>query len=602
MNVIKIYPEDKIVYFNKGQKLLDILQENGVSLESPCGGKGFCGKCKIRVLNGNIGKITKEELKFLSKEELESGVRLSCLIYPQGDIEIEYINKKQLEHKILSDGYMPKFNKNPMIRKELVKLEKPTLHNNISYEELLEKVLGRKIILQDQRFLKELSEAFKYEEATIIYAGNQVIGIEAMNTTDKVYGAAVDIGSTTVVVSLIDLKTGKELGSKTSINPQKEYGLDVLSRIDFVKRKENGLEILHKAIVKCLNDLLNSLYSKYNINKNNVYEICIGANATMMHLLLNIDTYAIGKAPYATVFSREKYMDAKDIGFETSRFAKLYCLPGVSSYIGADIVAGAVVANLKHTNKNVLFIDIGTNGEIILSKKGQLTSCSCAAGPALEGANISCGMRAAEGAIEEIQINDNSINIQTIGNEKPIGICGSGILESISEVWKNGIIAKSGRIKKAEKLIEEGKKELASRIIDEDKKRKFIIVKDEKNPIVITQEDIRQVQLAKGAISSGFYALLDLMEITMDDLDEVVIAGQFGKHLKINSLTGVGIIPEVLKDKINYIGNSSKTGALMCLLSQEIRKEMQVIAKEIRYFELSTKEGYEKLFTKCLTF
>src|SRR3712207_943647 len=157
MNVIKIYPEDKIIYFNKGEKLLDIFQENGIILESPCGGKGFCGKCKIRVLRGDVGKITNEELKFLSKEELESGVRLSCLIYPQGDIEIEYINKKQLKHKILSDGYMPKFNKNPMIRKELVKLEKPTLHNNISYEELLEKVLGQKIILEGQRFLDRKS-------------------------------------------------------------------------------------------------------------------------------------------------------------------------------------------------------------------------------------------------------------------------------------------------------------------------------------------------------------------------------------------------------------------------------------------------------------
>lgn len=212
-------------------------------------------------------------------------------------------------------------------------------------------------------------------------------------------------------------------------------------------------------------------------------------------------------------------------------------------------------------------------------------------------------MRAAEGAIEGIQINkeEGKVTLQVIADEKPVGICGSGILEAIAEIWRNGIIGKSGRIKKSEDLEKEGHVDIAKRIIEEDKKRKFVILEGEET-IVITQEDIRQVQLAKGAISSGFYALLDLMEITMDDLEKVVIAGQFGKHLKISSLTGTGIIPEQLKDKIEYIGNSSKTGALMCLLSKEVREEMEQTAKDIRYFELSTKEGYEKLFTKCLTF
>ncbi|CAM2959539.1 ASKHA domain-containing protein [Hathewaya histolytica] len=603
MDTIKVYPEGKVIEYRKGEKLLDILQDSGVILESPCGGNGTCGKCKVKILSGEFNEITEEEKRRLKKEELENGVRLSCLITPKGNVEVELLNAKSKKHKILSEGYIPNFKLGPTISKEVITLEKPTLENNISYEELLEKTLGKSVKLQDPEFLQELSNSFIEETATVVYSGEEIIGIEKGDTRDKLYGAAVDIGTTTVVLSLIDLTTGLEVGAETAINPQKEYGLDVLSRIEFVKKKPEGRKILHRAIINCLNELLESLCDTNHIDIENVYEICIGANATMMHLLLDIDTRAIGKSPYATVFSREKYLYGRTIGLKGSKFNKLYCLPGVSSYIGADIVAGAVVSRLKHTNENILFIDIGTNGEIILSKKGELTSCSCAAGPALEGANISCGMRAAEGAIEGIQISkeDGRVDIQVIADEKPVGICGSGILEVIAELWENRIIVKSGRIKKASDLEKEGYTEVSKRVIEEDKKRKFVILEGEE-PIVITQEDIRQVQLAKGAISSGFYALLDLMEITMDDLQKVVIAGQFGKHLKISSLTGTGIIPEKLRDRIEYIGNSSKTGALMCLLSKDIREEMEKTAKDIKYFELSTKEGYEKLFTKCITF
>lgn len=598
MYSLRIYGQETSFNFEEGEKLLDLLQDRGIIMESPCGGKGYCGKCKIQILEGEVNDLNEEEEKHLTKAEIEKGIRLSCFIYPKSDILIKLLNKGRVKHKILSEGYMPEVNLNPNVKKKVVELKKPTLDNNISYEELLEEVLGRGIDFQTPMFLDCLSKAYKEDKATIIYYDDEVIGIEAGDTSDKLYAVAVDIGTTTVVAALIDLNTGDEISSETSINPQKEYGLDVLSRIDFIKRKENGLKLLHMTIVDCLNSLLENLCLKNNIHKEDMYEISVGANATMMHILLNIDTYAIGKSPYATIFCRQKKLWASSIGINISSFGKLYCLPGVSSYIGADITAGVMVADLKNTKENVLFIDIGTNGEIVLSKGGKLSSCSCAAGPALEGANISCGMRAAEGAIEGIEIGENGIKLQVIGEEEPIGICGSGILEGISEIWKNGLINKSGRLKKSEELEREERVVLANTLKEEDKKRKLYIYKD----ICITQEDIRQVQLAKGAISSGFFALLELMDVSMEELHSVIIAGQFGKHLKIDSLIGVGIIPESLRDKVKYIGNSSKTGAVMCLLSKEKREEIESVAKNIRYFELSTKEGYEKLFAKCLSF
>lgn len=602
MNMLEIYNKDISYSYEEGKSLLDILQDSGEIIESPCGGKGYCGKCKVQIIKGKLEKPTEEELKYLSKKDLEKNIRLGCFVYPKGYICVKFLNKEEKNYKALSDGYIPDIELNPIIYKEVITWEKPTLKNNFSYEETLEKSIGEELYHNDTEILKALANVDNEEKVTLLYYEDKLIGIESGDTKDELYGAAVDIGTTTVVVSLIDLNTGKEIGTETSINPQKEYGLDVLSRIDFVKRKDNGLYLLQKAIVECINFLLENLCNKNGIDIQNVYEIAVGANATMMHLLLGIGTNTIGKSPYATIFSKEKNLWAKSIGLKISSFGRLYCLPGVSSFIGADIVAGAVVANLKDTKDNVFFIDIGTNGEMLLSKGGKLVSCSCAAGPALEGANISCGMRAAEGAIEGIQFNEDGVELQVIGDAEPIGICGSGILEAIAELHKKEIIKKSGRLKRKEDLEKEKRHILAEHLMEEGKKRKVILYKNGDEMISITQEDIRQVQLAKGAISSGFYALLDFMDMGMEDLDSIVIAGQFGRHLKTGSLTGVGIIPENLKDKINYIGNSSKTGAMICLLSNDARKEMEDIAKDIEYFELSTKEGYEKLFTKCLTF
>lgn len=595
-----LYDGDKYYKFEVGRNLLDIIQSNNLGMESPCGGKGLCGKCKIKVLNGNVNSLTDEEVKFLSKEEIDNNIRLGCLVHPKGDINVEFLNKKDLNHKILVDGYMPNFEKNPILTKIVHKIEKPTLQNNLSYEEIFGKYF-KYDFKEDYKLLKELPNLVEYEKCTGVYLDDKLIGLEANDTCDKLYSVAVDIGTTTVVCSLIDIKNQCELSCESEVNPQKEYGLDVLSRIHFIKNKENGLEVLNKLIINCINDLIKKLCEKNSINRKDIYEVSIAANTIMMHILLNINPISIGKSPYSPTFVKSKNISSKDLGIEISNFGSVYLLPGVSSYIGADIVAGVCVCDLKEADKNVLFIDIGTNGEMVLSKKGELVSCSCAAGPALEGMNISCGMRAGDGAIENIKIEDK-ININIIGDKEPIGICGSGIVDAISELARLKLIGKTGRIVKKETIKDDEKLSYLSEcIVDENKKRRFIISKLD-NEISITQEDIRQVQLAKGAILSGIYALANKVSMDINELDEVIIAGQFGKHLSVESLVGVGIIPKELKEKITYIGNSSKTGAIMSLLSKDIRKSMDFIASDINYFELSTKEGYERLFTDCLKF
>ena len=273
-------------------------------------------------------------------------------------------------------------------------------------------------------------------------------------------------------------------------------------------------------------------------------------------------------------------------------------MPSVSAYIGAEIVAGAYVCQLQKESGNVLFIDIGTNGEIVLSSHGRLLCCSCAAGPALEGMNISSGMRAAEGAIEDVTITESGIEWKVIGNEKPIGICGSGILAVVKELLRGGLVRKEGAFIKLNKLEES---DYRFHMLQENgKKREFILSEEQK--LLITQGDIRQVQLAKGAILSGFLALLKKAGIQMEDLDKVMIAGQFGAHLPADSLVGTGIIPKEVQEKLVYVGNSSKTGAYMALMSAKVKREMEELARQMDYMELGATENYERLFSECLIF
>lgn len=580
--------------------LLNIIQEKKIGMEGPCGGRGTCGKCKIRIVKGEINQLTEDEASHLTKQEIEKGIRLACQVKPQGDLTVELLEDKNIKHEILTEGYIPSLNINPMIHKKAYKIIKQNFKSDLSYEEIIEEVIHQKIQNNNLDLLRLLPEAIEQGEFTGVYLGDDIIGIEPGNTLSEIYGIAVDIGTTTVVAALVNLTVGEEIASVSEINPQTEYGLDVLSRIAFVSSNPKGLEILHKGIINCINRLILKLCQENSIEVSSIYEIAVAANSTMMHLLLGINTNSIGKAPYTPVFKKAQNISAGSLCINISPFGRVYSLPSVSSFIGGDITAGIVVSKLSKADKNVLFIDIGTNGEIVISKAGQLYSCSCAAGPALEGMNISCGMRAAEGAIEGINIHEDKVNFKVIGNKIPVGICGSGILECISEIWRVGLIEKTGRIKKKDSAIESDPG-LEHLIIEENGKRKIHIAMGAVE-IYITQKDIRQVQLAKGAISSGFYALLNLMKIEMLDLQEVIIAGQFGKHLNVDSLIGIGIIPEALRDKITYVGNSSKSGAVMCLLSQQVREDIETIAKGVNYFELSTMEGYEKLFANCLSF
>lgn len=595
MPVIKVNPSGKVFEYQAGSTLLELLLEQKCFVDNPCNGKGVCGKCRVKILNGNVSEPCATELKLLSEAELKTGVRLSCLVRPTEDLEVELLQKER-KHEVLTSGYVPAFDFDTDIRKQVIEIRKPTLVDQTPYEDQINEQTGASYV----SFGALRNAAFIPGIATAVIHNDTVIGVEAGDTTEILYGVAIDIGTTTVVCALIDMISGKELSNASMINAQKHFGLDVLTRITYqIEHKETGVADLQKAIVDSINAMIDEICKKAGILKENIYEISVGANCTMMHTLLGVDATPIGKAPYAPMFVGAKDIKASEIGIKASEGARLYCLPSVSAYIGADIVAGAYVCELQKQKENVLFIDIGTNGEIVLSKGGELLCCSCAAGPALEGMNISCGMRAAEGAIEDVKITESGIELKVIGGQEPIGICGSGILTVVKELLRVGLVRKEGAFIKKNKLDESDYR--YNMIQMNGIKREFIMV-DGEEQLLITQGDVRQVQLAKGAILSGFIALLNKAGITMDDLDKVMIAGQFGAHLPAESLTGTGILPEEVKDKLVYVGNSSKTGAYMALMSKKAKKEMEELASHMDYMELGATDNYERLFSDCLIF
>lgn len=597
MPTITVEPGSKALEYVPGKTLLDILLDADVAVDNPCNGKGTCGKCRVKVLSGDLHPLTDAEARLLSGKEINEGVRLACLVKPTGDMTIRSMHKER-KHEVLTTGIMPEFEFAPDMEKRLVEVHRPTLEDQTPFEDQICNQLGVADLTADVLIEAQLAPG----TYTAVLHDGRVIRLEAGDTMGALYGVAIDIGTTTVVCELVDLTTGEVLANASQINAQKVFGLDVLTRITYeMEHRENGIENLRKVMVKSINGMFGELCQKSGVSLNDIYQVAVGANCTMMHMLLGVDALCIGKAPFAPAFARAKNLPAACIGIQAAPGARLYCLPHVSAYIGADIVAGAYVCELDKATGNVLFIDIGTNGEIVLSKSGKLLSCSCAAGPALEGMNISAGMRAAEGAIEEVTITEEGNQFAIIGGDlEPQGLCGSGILAVLRELLKCGFVRKNGAFVKVEKLADDDwRKSMIE--VDEDGKRSFVLV-DSPEHMLVTQGDVRQVQLAKGAILSGFMALLKKAGIDMADLDKVVVAGQFGAHLTANSLTGTGILPAEVEDRIEYVGNTSKTGAYMALMSGQVKRDMERLAHEMDYMELGATENYERLFSECMIF
>ncbi len=523
-------------------------------IDAPCGGAGGCGKCKVKIMQPRTA-WQEEETAVFTGQELAAGWRLACQHSVSEDITV-VLPTEEVVSEIISQGYLRDFAPKPYFAKRLAQ-----------------------------------------NGDTMVMAGQEIIGIEKGDTRDRLYGLAVDIGTTTVVAGLIDLSSGQELASVSCLNGQKTFGQDVITRINYAMTNTNGTLIQQKTILQDLRKLIKGIFAQcgrdYAITFKDIYEITVGGNNTMIHLLAGIDPSSMGMSPYLPAFKGALVAKgASDWQLPVSDLCRVYCLPAVSAFVGGDISAGILACGIHQDARNILFIDIGTNGEMVLSGNGRLTACSCAAGPALEGMNISCGVRAARGAIEDVRLigsgADMLVEVAVIGEVRPTGLCGSGLLAAVAELVRTGILHKSGR------LLEHP---LVEKVAG---KKRFII--DRENEIYLTQQDIRQVQLAKGAILSGIQTMLQAAGVDFAEIDRVLVAGQFGAHLKAASLTGAGLIPRELENVITYVGNTSKSGAYLCLLSTEERESVEQLTSQINYIELSHLAGFDAVFVKAIEF
>jgi len=547
------------VEVQKGASILEAAQLAGVIVESPCNGLGTCGKCKVRLETEFLNSIHYDDDRHLSETEKSQGFVLSCLAQVKDDLSVTVEESGNNESNAL-----------------LI----------LGYAKTLEVELDG--------FIKKIFS--EQEDITRIYGGRDVLGVEPGNTADKNYGMVVDIGTTTLVASIVDINEGKEIKTVFSLNPQCHHAQDVLSRIT-ISSEERGLFLMYSEFIEEVNRMIDQATQSSEIRKKNIYEVIYSGNTCMLHLATRVSPKSLGKYPYTPIITGGNYLKAAEHHLDISEFGVLYLPPVISAYVGADITSGILASGLHHQKGIVLFVDIGTNGEMVIAAEGKLSATSTAAGPAFEGMNITYGMRADHGAVEHFAIReDGSITAKTIGSAKAVGLCGSGLVDVLGELVAHGVIQKNGRF--ADPQTDFLQPALKERLVRHRGKLGFKV----SDGVYLLQKDVRQVQLAKGAVRAGVEILLQHRGIRAVDVDRVLIAGAFGYHLRVESLINIGLLPREFEGRIEFIGNASKSGGQAFLLNKAHRREMKNVAEAVEVLELANFPDFEKVFVGCLSF
>lgn len=609
---VNFNPGDQFVDVPKGTILMKAIRDSGIDFDFPCGGVGRCGKCRIQVLEG-MAVFHEGEKDFLDEKERDRGIHLACFTEVQADMVIELLGLNSTQHKILLDINEKAVEIKPHIVKKYVTVEKPKIGDNESEWQRFRKSIfnnsSKSIRSMDEEMfiLYELPQMLRKHDysLTAITYENKILGIEEGDTTDKLLGMAFDIGTTSIAGYLIDLHTGKGLSVVSDINPQTKFGADVISRSNYAYKEENGLEELQSTVIRAINRMIKTATKKANVNMEDIYLTSFVGNTCMHHLFLGLSPEYISKAPYIPTISDPLVFHASTLNIRINPVGKALFLPNIAGFVGADTVGAILATDMDKSNEIKLMIDIGTNGEMVLGSKEKLYACSTAAGPAFEGAQISSGMRGAEGAIDYVTFGD-SLEYSVIGNVKPKGICGSGLLDVVAGLLDIGIINKTGRFLSPEKIENPIGRKFKDRVIVSEDTKRFLLVDAESSangvPILITQKDIRQLQLAKGAIASGIKILMAKHEIDVEDITEVFLAGAFGNYLNPHSACRIGLIPKELEGRITAIGNAAGVGAKSALLSSDQYKGTVNIANLAEYVELASFPNFSNVFAKSMYF
>lgn len=594
----------KILDVLEGENLLQALKGQGVYLVASCGGKGICGKCRVRILEGNYRTTSSGKL---DPHEIETGITLACQTLSESDISIEIpkesrlvvgdvieISKSKDLFEILrsSDG-----KPSPVVKWIMLSIPPPTIDNNIGDLERLNRSLedaGLRDMSFSHAFLSSMATSLRGAEWKVnlgYIEGPEAVFLLPLHGKDR-FGIAVDVGTTTIVVYLVNLADGVLVDVGSTYNSQIRHGDDVITRIIYAT-EAGGLEELRDAVRTDVNDILRPMMEKHSIASEDIESAVISGNTTMTHLFWGLDPAYIREEPYTPTLTIFPLWKAHVTGLSINKMAPVYTSPCIASYVGGDIVAGVLASRMHAKSEISLFMDIGTNGEIVIGNNEWLVTAACSAGPCFEGSGIRHGMRATEGAIESVMINPQTFeaSLGVIGNGKPLGICGSGMIDSITEMFLAGIIDRKGKFIKdlSTEKIREGIEGM-----------EFLMYRDDHRDIVLTEVDIENILRAKAAIYAGVSLLLKKVGFELNDIERVYIAGGFGNYLNVEKAIVIGMLPDIPIEKFKFMGNTSVAGAYLCLLSERMRKEAKEIAHKMTNIELSISRRFMEEYMSAL--
>ncbi len=592
---INFQPIGRRANVDADQTLLEAAQSAGVELLAVCGGTGTCGTCRVRLTEGALTPVTASDEFELGAENLRAGYRLACQAKPLSHVHVD-IPPESLTapQRTQVEGREVEIALDPIVKPIDVQLPAPDLADLRSDVTRLADALGQSIIVEHP-VLSDLSDRLRQQHWAVRVAqrGSRVVSLLPRGT--PLIGLAVDVGTTKLAAYLVDLETGHTVAKMGAMNPQIAYGDDVVSRIAYANHHAAGRVTLQRKLIESLNALISETCGEAGASREQIVEAVIVGNTAMHHLLAGLPVHQLGTSPYVPAISDPLELRARDVGLEMAPAATIYLPPNIAGYVGADHVAMLLATDIGQATKTVVALDIGTNTEISVAHHGQLRCCSCASGPAFEGAHIGDGMRAAPGAIERVQIVDGEIRLYTIGHQPPVGICGSGILDALAEMLKADVLDKRGNLRKDD-----------PRVRTRNGQSVFVLAEAASSghgrDVIVTRSDVNEIQLAKSAIRVGIDVLLAESGVTYQDIDEFIVAGAFGTYLDLGSAVRVGMFPDLPRERFQQVGNAAGTGARQLLLSKERRRIAEEVARRNRYIELTTYPEFTQRFVAAMYF
>lgn len=600
---IEFQPSGKTARVPLGVTVFDVASWNAIAVDSTCGGHGTCRKCKVQIVSGDIPHGSADARAF-TEEELEQGWRLACQACALGNLKVN-VPELTTRPKASTVGVGRQVIHRPTLLKRFLQLPEPDL---VDQRPDLRRVLDGITDMTthvDPMLLRTLPSVLRKSnfEVTAVVVDDILVAVEPGDTTDKLYGIAFDLGTTTVVATLLDLSNGMPLAVASMLNMQQQFGADVISRISATMLDPEKLFTLQRLAHETLDQLAGEVCEEAGVERTDVYQVALAGNATMVQIALGIDPEPLGVAPFILVAEEFPDVKASELGLNLNPRARATLFPALGAYVGGDIVAGALASGMDRDQRVRLFIDVGTNCEMILGNSEKLLATAAPAGPAFEAASIKCGMRAAPGAIEVVSIDLDGVTLGTIDSAPAIGICGSGLVDAVAELVKVGLLDESGRFV-SDEIATGISPTLAERLVTRGEERVFMLTSGQpgEKDVFLSQRDVRELQFAKAAISTGWAILLEDYGIEQKDVQQVLLAGSFGSYLSAKNAKAIGLVPDIATTRILSAGNVAGEGAKMVLLSGSERNGARSLVNLVHYVELSEREDFNDRFVEELAF